>query len=220
VNRLLLAVTCLLPVLAVADVDPRFARLRDGAEPLGSLGTFLDSFIGECGGFFTRSSCQRDAEAFRKRYTEKPLYLILNEEQAAALLSAGPYQPGSGQYSIQVRPIFPGGGYTLTHGLPPQTDGKGNPVLPLIHVPGTTPQGGNAQSFLRLFSERQIRVQVVFTPLAPWSLPRRDGGKAHGVHGRVEALLLTHGRTGAPLGLWFPEDGLGAGKQPRGKGSR
>jgi hypothetical protein len=217
-NRLLLALTCLLPALALADVDPRFARLRDGAEPLGSLGTFLDSFIGECSGFFTRSSCQRDAEAFRKRYADKPLYLILDEEKAAALLSAGPYQPGSGHYSIQVRPAFPGGGYTLTHGLPPQTDVAGHPVLPLIHVPGTTSEGGNAQSFLRLFSERSIRVQVIFTPLAPWSLPGRDGGKVYGVKARVEALLLTHGRTGDTLGLWFLEDGLGAGKQPRLKG--
>jgi len=124
VNRLLLAVTFLLPALAVADVDPRFARLRDNAEPLGSLGTFLDSFIGECSGFFTRSTCSSDAEAFRKRAGGKPHYLILDEKQVAALLSAGPYQPGSGQYSIQVRPAFPGGGYTLTHGLPPQTDVK------------------------------------------------------------------------------------------------
>jgi hypothetical protein len=217
-NRLLLAVSLLLPALAAADVDPRFARLRDAAEPIGSLGTFLDSFIGECSGFFTRSSCQRDAEAFRKRYTDKPLYLILDEAKAAELLSAGQYQPGSGQYSIQVRPAFPGGSYTLTHGLPPQTDVQGQPVLPLIHVPGTTSEGGNAQSFLRLFSERKIRLQVVFTPLAPWSIPQRDGGKVHGVHGRVEALLLTHGRTGDTLGLWFREDGLGAGKQPRAKG--
>jgi hypothetical protein len=218
VNRLLLAVTLLLPALAVADVDPRFARLRDSAEPLGSLSAFLDAFIGECSGFFTRSSCQSDAEAFRKRSTDTPHYLILKEEQAAALLSAGPYQPGSGQYSIQVRPAFPGGGYLLTHGLPPQTDVKGQPVLPLIHVPGTTPEGGNAQSFLRLFSEKQIRVQVVFTPLAPWSLPQRDGSKVYGVSARVDALLLTHGRTGETLGLWFLEDGLGAGKQPRPKG--
>ncbi|PTL75720.1 hypothetical protein DAT35_53595 [Vitiosangium sp. GDMCC 1.1324] len=210
----------LLPALALADVDPRFARLRDQAEPLGSLQTFLEKYIGECAGVFVSPSCRSDSEAFRAKYGGKKLYMIVGEE-AATMLSPGPYQPGSGNYTIEVVPYFPGGSYALTQGTPTQTDSAGNPLLPLIHITGTTPEGWAATDFLRLFSTHQIRAQIVFTPQGMWSLPRKRGGKASGVAARVEAILLTHARTGEVLGLWFAEEPAGAasggGKKTRKK---
>ena len=137
-RRLILAALLLLPTLALADVDRRFAQLRDQAEPLGSLSTFLDKYIGECAGMFVSPSCRGDAEAFRKRYEGKKLYMIIGEE-AATMLSPGPYQPGSGNYVIQVTPYFPGGSYALTQGVPSQTDAAGNPLVPYLRVSGTTP---------------------------------------------------------------------------------
>lgn len=203
-RRLFLAALLLLPTLALADVDRRFAQLRDQAEPLGSLSTFLDKYIGECFGMFVGPSCRGDAEAFRKRYEGKKLYMIIGEE-AATMLSPGPYQPGSGNYVIQVTPYFPAGSYALSQGVPSQTDTAGNPLLPYIRISGTTPEGWAATDFMRLFSTHQIRAQIVFTPQGVWSLPRKRGGKVLGVAARVEGILLTHSRTGEPLGLWFPE---------------
>lgn len=213
-RRLFLATVLLLPALALADVDPRFARLRDQAEPLGSLTSFLDKYIGECASLFSGSSCRASAEAFRGKYEGKRLYMIVGEE-AATMVSPGPYQPGKGNYTIHVTPLFPGGDYALTQGAPTQTDAEGTPVLSLVRITGTTPEGWNATSFLRLFSSRQVRAQVVFTPQGVWSLPRKQGGgKQYGVSARLEALLLTHARTGESLGLWVAEE-PGAGKKGR-----
>ncbi len=212
-RRLILAAVLLLPVFALADVDPRFARLRDQAEPLGSLSTFLEKYIGECGSVFSGPSCRKEAEAFREKYKDKKLYMIVGED-VATMLSPGPYQPGTGNYVIHVTPYFPGGAYAMTQGVPSQTDTEGNPLLPLLRITGTTPEGWNASNFLRLFSTHQVRAQLVFTPQGVWSLPRkRGGGKQYGVAARVEGILLTHARTGEPLGMWFAEEpGSGGGK--------
>jgi hypothetical protein len=215
VRRLILAAAVLLlPSLALADADPRFARLRDQAEPLGGLTIFLEKYVGECSGLFAGSSCRSEAEAFRKQYTGKKLYMIIGED-VATMLSPGPYQPGTGNYTIFVTPFFPASPYALTQGVPTQTDTAGNPLLPLLRIYGTTPEGWNASNLLRLFSTRQIRVQMVFTPQHVWSLPRKKGGgKLYGVGARIEGLLLTHARTGELLGRWFAEEpASGGGKK-------
>jgi len=204
VRRHFLVAILLLPTLALADVNPRFAKLRDQAEPLGGLAAFLDSYIGECSGFFVSPTCRSEAEAFRKRYEGKKLYMIIREE-AAAMLAPGPYQPKAGNYTIQVTPSFPGGAYNLTGGIPTQADAQGQPVLSLIQIEGTTPPGWNAQEFLRLFSERHLRAQVVFTPKGVWSLEGPDGSKRYGVDAQLDAILLTDGRTGQVFGLWFAD---------------
>jgi hypothetical protein len=58
-------------------------------------------------------------------------------------------------------------------------------------------------------------VQVVFTPLDIWSLNKPGGGKIFGVSSRIEAILLTDGRTGYELGLWL--DGKDANKNKQAK---
>jgi hypothetical protein len=202
VNRCLVIAALLLPALALADVDPRFARMRDAAEPLGGLSAFLNRYIGECGEMFASPDCRTKADEFRKNYKGKKLYMIITED-VATMVSPGPYQPSTGDYLINILPFFPGGKYALTHGTPKKTDAAGNPMLPLLTVSGTTPEGYNGAMFARLFSSRSIRVQVVFTPLDIWSLPKPSGGKIFGVSARVEAILLTEGRTGEHLGLWL-----------------
>lgn len=195
-------VTLLLPALALADVDARFAKLRDASEPLGGLGAFLEKYIGACEGAFVDPQCKSQAEAFRKKYQGKRLYMIVTEDDAT-MLAPGAYSPGTGDYTIHITPFFPGGRYALTHGSPKKTDANGNPVLPLLTVSGTVPEGWNGQIFSRMFSMRGVRAQVVFTPQGVWSLPKKGGGKNHGVTARVEALLVTEGRTGQQLGLWL-----------------
>ncbi|WP_052518439.1 DUF6066 family protein [Archangium violaceum] len=218
-RRLFLTALLLLPTLALADVDARFAQLRDQAEALGSLSSFLDKYIGECAGLFVNPSCKSNAEAFRAKYGGRKLYMIVGED-AATMLTPGPYQPGSGNYTIQVLPYFPGDAYALTLGMPTQTDSAGNPLLPLIRITGTTPEGWAATDFLRLFSNKKIRAQIVFTPQGVWTIPRKQGGKAQGVAARIEAILLTFAPTGDPLGLWFAEQPTAAPKEPTGKGGK
>jgi hypothetical protein len=192
----------LLPTLALADVDQRFARLRDAAEPLGGLSAFLNRFIGECGDMFASPDCRTKADEFRKNYKGKKMYMIVTED-VATMVSPGWYEPNTGDFVINIVPFFAGGKYALTHGTPKKTDANGNPIMPMLTVSGTTPEGYNGGMFSRLFSARGVRVQVVFTPLDIWSLNNPKGGKIFGVSSRIEAILLTEGRTGYELGLWL-----------------
>lgn len=207
-------VALLLPALALADVDQRFARLRDAAEPLGGLSAFLNRFIGECGDMFASPDCRTKADEFRKAYKGKKLYMIVTEDVATMVSPAG-YQPSTGDYTIDILPFFSGGKYALTHGTPKKTDAQGNPILPLLKVTGTTPEGWNGAMFARAFSSRAVRVSVVFTPLDIWSLSKPGGGKIFGVSARMEAILVTEGRTGDHLGLWI--DGKDANAQKKKK---
>jgi Family of unknown function (DUF6066) len=201
VNRCLMIVALLLPALAMADVDPRFARLRDASEPLGGLSGFLNRYIGECGDMFASPDCRTKADEFRKNYKGKKMYMIITED-VATMVSPGSYEPNTGNFTINIVPFFAGGKYALTHGTPKKTDAQGNPIMPLLTVSGTTPEGWNGGMFSRMFSAKGVRVQVVFTPLDIWSLNKPGGGKIFGVSSRVEAILLTDGRTGYELGLW------------------
>jgi hypothetical protein len=209
VNRLLVTVAVLLPALAVADVDPRFARLRDAAEPLGGLSAFLTRYIGQCADVFATSDCRTKADAFRKNYKGKKLYMIVDED-VVNMVTPGPYQPVTGDFVINILPFFPAGSYALTHGTPKKTNAAGNPILPQLTVTGRAPTEWTGQYFSRLFTSQSIRVQVVFTPLDIWSLDKPKGGKVFGVSARVEAILLTEGRTGVEMGLWL--DGKDANK--------
>ena len=66
--------------------------------------------------------------------------------------------------------------------------------------------------FARMFSIRGVRAQVVFTPQGVWSLPKKGGGKNFGVTARIEAILVTEGRTGEQMGLWLNGKDANAGK--------
>lgn len=202
-NRILAAAFALLvPTLALADVDSRFAKLRDESEPLGGLGAFLDKYVGECDGALVEPQCKSQAEAFRKKYTGKRLYMIITEDDAT-MLSAGDFNPSSNDYTINITPFFGGGKYALTHGAPKKTDSQGNPVLNLLTVSGTAPDMWNGGTFQRVFTSRGVRAQVVFTPQSVWTLPKKGGGKISGVNARIEAILVTEGRTGGQMGLWI-----------------
>jgi hypothetical protein len=208
--RCLVTVALLLPAVALADVDPRFASLRDKAEPLGGLSAFLNRYIGECGDMFASSDCRTKADEFRKAFKGKKLYMIVTED-VANMVSPGSYEPNTGNFTVNVLPFFSGGKYALTHGTPKKTDAAGNPILPTLTMSGTTPEGYNGGMFARIFASKGVRVQVVFTPLDIWSLNKPKGGKIFGVAARMEAILVTEGRTGHELGLWI--DGKDARKK-------
>ena len=199
-RTLLLALV--IPAIAFADVDPQFGRLRDQARPLEtSLGAFLEKYVGDCGGSLTAGSCREAAEEFRKTTTGQRFYLIIPEDQVT-MLQAGPFIPGKGEYTVLVTPFFAGGGYALTQGAPRHTDMHGNPVLPVIALHGTLPDGWDPPAFQRLFRERALRIQLVFTPLGTWSLKARHG-KMQGVRARLDGLLITYARTGDVVASYF-----------------
>ncbi len=203
-SRLAALLLLLSPLAASAqpEEDPRFTQLRLGAEPVGGLGAFLERYVGECGEPGLGESCREQAKAFRKAHQGKRLYLMVGED-SAGMLSPGAFDASTGELTVNVTPFFPASSYALSHGAPRRTDAKGNPVLALLRAEGQAPDDWMPGTFQRLFQMRGVRAQVVFTPTGVWSLPKRGGGRSHGVSARVEGILVTVARTGQPLALWL-----------------
>ena len=188
--------------LALADVDPRFADLRDRAEPMAGLGLFLENFVGDCAGAPSAGECRKRAELFRQKAVGVAHYMILHESELS-ILSPGRFVPSTGEYEINLTPVFSGAGLALTEGTPLKLDKAGNPVVPLLTVKGTLPENWNASLFHNLFTRRGIRVQVVFTPTGTWSLPGPGGKPVQGVKARLDGVLFTEARTGQHMGLYL-----------------
>ncbi len=191
------------PVVALADVDPRFATLRDGAEALSSLGNFLDKYVGDCGSISSGGGeCAKNAETFRKSASGQKFYMILTDDSTAAL-SMGAFNPRLAEVTFNLTPFFPGSNSAITHGAPSKTDANGNPVLPFITFKGVLPDTWNIQMMARQVASRQMRLQIVFSPKGIWELPKKGGGKIRGVKAKLEAVLVTVGRTGEEVALWL-----------------
>jgi valyl-tRNA synthetase len=75
----------------------------------------------------------------------------------------------------------------------------------ILPIKGPIPEMGNVGEISRAISSRQLRLQVVFTPLGLWTLPKKGGGKITGVKARLDAVYVTLGRTGAKLAMWMPK---------------
>jgi hypothetical protein len=184
--------------VAWADVDPKFAKLRDSAEAIEGLGNFLDKYVGDCG---TDADCKRNTETFRSAANGKKFYMIITEDSVSNL-QMGTYNPGDQTFTMNLTPFFPASSSAITGGAPSRTDGNGNPIMPFMTIKGTVPEGGNAQSVARMISMKTLRLQIVFTPQGLWTLPKKGGGKITGVKARIDALLVTVGRTGEQIGLY------------------
>jgi hypothetical protein len=202
VARLLSALIVLLPVVAFAEPDPRFARLLGTADTLPSLSSFLQKFIGDCGEAEDRASCEAQAKAFRARASGKRFQILLSEDEAR-MLAPGSF--GADGYSVRIAPLFAAGGYAVTHGAPTKTDAQGNPVVAYLEAREARSSDWTPGQFERLFSLRALRVQVVFTPQGVWALPKKGGGKQYGVRAKVDAIYVTNGRTGDRVALWMAE---------------
>jgi hypothetical protein len=191
-----------LPALAWAEGDERFARVREGAEVLPSVSGFLERYVGACaaaaqGGL----ACERAALASRKA-AEGKRYAVILTDVPAGLLQLTDVDAVAGTFTLNFTPFLAGNDTAVTQGTPRGTDGAGNPVLPFLRVEGTLPEGWSAAMMNRQVQAQALRVQVVFTPQGLWSLPRRGKAPLRGVKARFEGVLVTVGRTGDQVGLW------------------
>ncbi len=202
--RALTVSALLLSTFAWADVDSRFVKLRDDATAIGSLGNeFLDKYIGRCGSVLEGGAdCARNAEIFRKSSNGKKFYFILTEDSVSQLSLAG-MQPGSDEVSINLVPFFPGSDSAVTAGAPTKTDANGNPVMSFLTMNGKLLDGWSASMVARQISSRTLRLQVIFTPQGTWTLPKKGGGKISGVKARIDAVVVTVGRTGEQVAIYI-----------------
>lgn len=200
--KLLTAVVVLIPALALADVDQRFAKLRDQAEAMGAVSAFVDKYVGDCASkMMGGGECEKNAEIFRQGATGKKFYMIITEE-TSTVLSMGEVK-SNGQFVLNLTPFFAAAGMAITHGAPTKTDGDGNPVMPFIRMDAVLPDGWNPAMMQRQVQGQALRLQIVFTPQGVWTLPKKGGGQLKGVKAKFEAVLVSVGRTGDQVGLWL-----------------
>lgn len=190
-----------LPMVASADVDQKFAKLRDAAEKLGSLSEFIDAYAGSCGPLMT-TSCEEKRKEFRRGADGRKHYMIVTED-SAAVLTMGDANPVSGEFVLNMTPFFAASDSAITHGAPSKTDTNGNAVLPYIRVPSKVPDGWTMQLMSRQVQARALRIQVVFTPDGVWTLPKKGGGQIRGIKTRFDGVVVQVGRTGETIGTWY-----------------
>jgi hypothetical protein len=197
VHRLAAVVLAVAAAAAAAEDDPVFEKAKSGASPTEGLSTFLTKFVGTC----TKESgpqCAKAAEEYRHQTRGKKLYLSIDD--AAAIVAIGGTGDG-GEVVLNVTPFFAGGEFALTQGAPSRTDAAGNPVMPLIRVKGTAPDG-DVDRLGRMLSAHQVRIEVVFAPEGTWTLAKKGGGNIQGVKAKLLALRVSMARTGDTVAVW------------------
>lgn len=200
---LLVLVPLLVPGAARADVDQRFAKLRDQAEAMGALSAFIEKYVGDCQSkLLGGGECEKNAEVFRQGATGKKFYMIITEE-TSGVLQMGEVKVNNGSFVLNLVPFFAASGSAITHGAPSKTDADGNPVMPFIRIDSQMPDGWNPGMMARQVQSQALRLQIVFTPQGVWSLPKKGGGTMKGVKAKFDAVLVTVGRSGDVVGLWL-----------------
>ncbi|MER2564749.1 MAG: DUF6066 family protein [Myxococcaceae bacterium] len=186
---------------ALADVDQKFAKMRDAAEKLGSLSEFIDNYGGSCGPLMT-AQCEEKRKEFRRGADGRKHYMIVTED-SASVLSMGDANPISGEFVLNMTPFFAAGDSAITHGAPSKTDANGNAILPYLRINAKLPDGWTMQLMNRQVQARALRIQVVFTPEGVWSLPKKGGGSIKGIKTRFDGVIVQIGRTGETIGMWY-----------------
>ncbi len=200
-NRNAALVGMLLSAVAVADVDARFAKLRDQAEALATLSAFMEKYVGDCGPKMLAGNCEKNSAVFRRGATGKKFYMIVTEE-SSGVLSLGEANMRQGTFVLNMTPFFSAAGMGLSQGSPTKTDQDGNPVLSFLRIEAKMPEGWDMATVARQTQSRGFRIQIVFTPEGTWTLPKRGGGVIHGVKARFDGVLVQVGRTGEQVGLY------------------
>lgn len=174
--------------------DERFDLLKQRAERIESLPSFLDRFIGSCGTVYERQTCEQNVQSVRRRFEGKLLVATVGDH-AAELCQA---RTLGEQYRILLTPFVDGGGYALTHGSPVRQDAAGRPLIPYLVLQGPLPPGSE-QNFESSFRTGNVELEVVFRPEGTWKLRRKGTGYYEGVKARFVALRLVDPRTGAEI---------------------
>lgn len=196
-------VLVLVPAVAVAEVDARFAQLRDSAEPLVSVSAFVDKYVGDCvSAMLGGSECERNAQAFRRAAHGKKYYVLVTEGTGSVLQMAE-MDVRAGRFILNLTPFLAGSSSAITHGAPSRVDASGNLVLPFLRVASTLPDGWSPAMMGRQVQAQGLRLQVVFTVQDLWTLPKKGGGRLRGVKTRFDAVVITDGRTGTQVGAWY-----------------
>lgn len=190
VHRVLPLLLLILPALAAADAP--FDALRQRAEPVESLESFLARYVGHCTDVFERQACEQNVASARRAVAGKTFVVRVSDATALARAELR----GDG-YLILVTPFVDGGGLALTNGTPARQDAAGHPLIGLIPIAGKLPPGVMDLEFQGPFRTGAVELEIVFRPERAWKLRRKgEPGFYEGVAARFLALRLVDARTG------------------------
>jgi hypothetical protein len=199
------ALSLLVLVPAVALGEGRFEELRKDVQPFdGGLGEFLELYLGDCGSASNTANCKNRSRDFQAQAKGKRFYTLVREDEAG-MVGMSTSTHGGGDFTIEVTPFFPGAEHALTNAVPKKTDAKGNPILPVLMIPGKLPGIETVEDMERLFKNRGVRLELLFRPEQPWALAKKGGGQLTGVKGKLDGIQVTS-RTGAVLATWIAPD--------------
>jgi hypothetical protein len=192
-SRLARAVVLLAAVPPLsASADEALEALRRQAEPVESLATFVERYVGRCRDGFERAACEANVKAARKAADGK-LFAAVLAERAREVVRA---ERRGRSFRFLVTPFIDADGLALTHGEP-RLDARGRPAIGLLVVDAAPAVPEEAvEAALRT---GRLEIEILFRPEGAWKLRRPDGGWYEGVRARFAALRLVDGRTGAEI---------------------
>jgi hypothetical protein len=188
---LILAVTST-PAMA----GDRFATLNEHARRLDSLGSFLERYVGSCPSDSTRQDCEQNVRATRRGLDGRS-YAASVAERTVDIVKTERTRTG---YRFVVTPFIDGGGLALTHGEPRRQDSVGRPLIGLLVMEGTLPEGMDELAMESALRTGRVELEVVFRPQGTWRLKRKgEPGFYEGVRAKFLAMRLVESRSGAEI---------------------
>ncbi len=193
--RALLALLVLVPC-SVAHASTTFTEISGRAQRLDSLAPFLERYVGRCRDAELRNDCEQNVRATR-RTLDGRIYATSVAEQTLEVVR--PERSATG-YRFVITPFIDGGGLALTHGEPRKQDTAGRPLIGLVVVDASLPDGMDDLALESALRTGRIELQVLFRPEGTWRLKRKgEPGYYEGVTARFLAVRLVESRTGTEI---------------------
>ncbi len=180
----------------------RFATMKSQAVSKYALGEFLQKYVGDCGSVPNRE-CEQRATATRAALTGTKFFVSL-DDSGQGLIQARTFDDATRSFVMTLTPFFAASEYAVTQGAPKALDRDGNPLVQLLTLHGTAPDGWSMSTLRRQLDSGGLRLEVVFTPVGLWQLKTKGGKVLRGVKARIDGLAIFVRRSGEEIATWIP----------------
>jgi hypothetical protein len=188
-----------LVILGILAGAPTYGSAREGAEVIGNLGRFLESYVGDClrdDPEFNKAQCEAVARSYRDKSQGK-LFRVDVEDMNGMLQFAG-WDGGRNAFRLLLTPFFGERGLAVTVGKPSTVSSSGPVIKNMpIWVKSETKEDGEIR---RAIDRGMVRLELLMRPGKPWALKSKDGKDVfRGVDVALVGLRLYGTRANAVL---------------------
>jgi len=179
----------------------------DHVEPVGHLGSFLESYVGTCDRRppKDRRACRAEVAAARERAEGR---LVRVEGDPNAQLTVRRFDDDRGTVDVVVLPFWSASGLAMSAGRPQRLDRSGRPLVRTLPMSVELPDDVPAFMARRKIEQGRVRVSWVVRPTSVWTLRGRDGDRVRGVAVRPLVLQIADPRSGDVWAekTWTPDE--------------